>query len=99
MRASIHSHAESVDAEPSHPRPTGTPAARNSETGAMSPPPMSVLELGQCATHDSDLWHSTARATDDGEGGIRRHVRGGWYAGNRPAEKHGLEDFVKNARR
>ena len=30
------------------------------------------------------------RATDDGAGGIRRHIRGGWYGGTRPAEKHGL---------
>ncbi len=46
----------------------------------------------------ADLWHSAARATDDGEGGIRRHVRGGRYGGNRPTRKHGLADFVKNAR-
>ena len=50
LRASIHSDAESVDAEPSQPRPTGTPAARNSATGAIPPPPMSMFELGQCAT-------------------------------------------------
>ena len=41
---------ESVDAEPSHPRPTGTPAARSSRTGAMPPPPIIMFELGQCAT-------------------------------------------------
>jgi hypothetical protein len=56
-------------------------------------------DRGDVLLHHSDLWHSAARATDDGEGGIRRHVRGGWYGGTRPDEKHGLEDFVKNARR
>ena len=56
-------------------------------------------DRGEVLLHHSDLWHSAARATDDGEGGIRRHVRGGWYGGQRPAEKHGLADFVKNARR
>jgi hypothetical protein len=56
-------------------------------------------ERGDVLLHHSDLWHSAARATDDGEGGIRRHIRGGWYGGRRPEEKHGLADFVKNARR
>ena len=50
MRASIQSDAESVDDEPSHPRPTGAPAARISATGAMPPPPIIMFELGQCAT-------------------------------------------------
>jgi hypothetical protein len=56
-------------------------------------------DRGDVLLHHSDLWHSAARATDDGTGGIRRHIRGGWYGGNRPSEKHGLADFVKNARR
>jgi len=56
-------------------------------------------ERGDVLLHHSDLWHSAARATDDGAGGVRRHVRGGWYGGTRPTTKHGLEDFVKNARR
>jgi ectoine hydroxylase-related dioxygenase (phytanoyl-CoA dioxygenase family) len=56
-------------------------------------------DRGDVLLHHSDLWHSAARATDDGDGGIRRHVRGGWYGGTRPAAKHGLDDFVKNARR
>ena len=56
-------------------------------------------DRGDVLLHHSDLWHSAARATDDGEGGIRRHVRGGWYGGTRPAGPHGLDDFVKNARR
>jgi Phytanoyl-CoA dioxygenase (PhyH) len=56
-------------------------------------------DRGDVLLHHSDLWHSAARATDDGEGGIRRHLRGGWYGGTRPAAKHGLDDFVKNARR
>jgi hypothetical protein len=56
-------------------------------------------DRGDVLLHHSDLWHSAARATDDGEGGIRRHIRGGWYGGNRPTQKHGLADFVKNAAR
>ncbi len=39
-------------------------------------------ERGDVLLHHSDLWHSAARATDDGEGAIRRHVRGGWYGGD-----------------
>ena len=42
-------------------------------------------ERGDVLLHHSDLWHSAARATDDGEGAIRRHVRGGWYGGARLA--------------
>jgi ectoine hydroxylase-related dioxygenase (phytanoyl-CoA dioxygenase family) len=56
-------------------------------------------ERGDVLLHHSDLWHSAARATDDGVGAIRRHVRGGWYGGTRLAPNHGLDDFVKNARR
>ncbi len=56
-------------------------------------------ERGDVLLHHSDLWHSAARATDDGPGGIRRHMRGGWYGGRRPEHRHGLDDFVKNARR
>ena len=56
-------------------------------------------ERGDVLLHHSDLWHSAARATDDGPGGIRRHLRGGWYGGRHPDQPHGLDDFVKNARR
>ena len=56
-------------------------------------------ERGDVLLHHSDLWHSAARATEDPPGGIRRHVRGGWYGGTKPSAKHGLDDFVKNARR
>ena len=56
-------------------------------------------ERGDVLLHHSDLWHAAARATDDGEGAIRRHVRGSWYGGSRLAPNHGLDDFVKNARR
>jgi ectoine hydroxylase-related dioxygenase (phytanoyl-CoA dioxygenase family) len=56
-------------------------------------------ERGDVLLHHSDLWHSAARATDDGPGAIRRHVRGGWYGGARLAPNHGLDDFVKNAAR
>ena len=41
-------------------------------------------ERGDVLLHHSDLWHAAARATDDGAGGIRRHVRGGWYGGDGP---------------
>ena len=56
-------------------------------------------ERGDVLLHHSDLWHSAARATDDGVGAIRRHVRGGWYGGERLPPNHGVDDFVKNARR
>ena len=51
-------------------------------------------DASRCTT--PDLWQQrAARATDDGEGGIRRHIRGGWYGGNRPSEKHGLSGFMQ----
>ncbi len=56
-------------------------------------------DRGDVLLHHSNLWHAAARATDDGDGAIRRHVRGGWYGGERLAPGHGLADFVKNARR
>lgn len=56
-------------------------------------------ERGDVLLHHSDLWHAAARATDDGTGAIRRHVRGGWYGGERLEPGHGIDDFVKNARR
>lgn len=56
-------------------------------------------ERGDVLLHDAHLWHSAARATDDGTAGIRRHLRGGWFGGQRLHEGHGLDDFVKNAAR
>jgi hypothetical protein len=56
-------------------------------------------ERGDVLLHHSNLWHSAARATEDGALAVRRHVRGGWYGGERLAPGHGLADFVKNARR
>ncbi len=56
-------------------------------------------ERGDVLLHHSDLWHSAARATDEGDGAVRRHVRGGWYAGTRLDPGHGIDDFVKNAAR
>ena len=56
-------------------------------------------ERGDVLLHHSDLWHAAARATDDDGGAIRRHVRGAWYGGTRLEPDHGLDDFVKNARR
>lgn len=56
-------------------------------------------ERGDLILHDAHLWHAAARATDDGPAGIRRHVRGGWFGGERLPAGHGLDDFVKNAAR
>jgi ectoine hydroxylase-related dioxygenase (phytanoyl-CoA dioxygenase family) len=56
-------------------------------------------ERGDVLLHHSELWHAAARATDDGDGAVRRHVRGSWYGGARLEPDHGLDDFVKNARR
>ncbi|MGJ0120390.1 phytanoyl-CoA dioxygenase family protein [Williamsia sp. MIQD14] len=52
-------------------------------------------DAGDIILHDAYLWHSAARATDDGE--RRRHVRGGYFGGVRPPA--GVEEFVKNAAR
>ena len=54
---------------------------------------------GDVLLHEANLWHSAARATEDPPAGIRRHIRGGWHAGERLASGHGIDDFVKNARR
>jgi hypothetical protein len=43
-------------------------------------------ERGDVLLHHSDLWHSAARATDDGDGAIRRHVRGGRHRRAPPAQ-------------
>jgi hypothetical protein len=56
-------------------------------------------ERGDVILHDAHLWHSAARATEDPPGGVRRHIRGGYYGGTRLDEGHGVDDFVKNARR
>jgi ectoine hydroxylase-related dioxygenase (phytanoyl-CoA dioxygenase family) len=54
---------------------------------------------GDVLLHHCDLWHSAARATEDPPGGVRRHLRGGWYTGEPLAAGHGVADFVKNAQR
>lgn len=56
-------------------------------------------ERGDVILHHSDLWHSAARATEDAPDGIRRHVRGSFYAGRKPAADEEIEAFNKNARR
>jgi hypothetical protein len=56
-------------------------------------------DRGDVLLHHSRLWHAAARATEDGAAAVRRHVRGGWYGGARLDPGHGLDDFVKNARR
>ena len=91
--------AERLPARRARVRTSAAPTA--CRPGSRRCPARSALycDRGDVLFHHSDLWHSAARATDDGEGGIRRHVRGGWYGGTRPAAKHGLDDFVKNARR
>jgi phytanoyl-CoA dioxygenase PhyH len=53
-------------------------------------------EPGDIFFHDCYLWHSAAMAAD--AGARRRHVRGSWYTGAKPAS-FGPGDFVKNAAR
>lgn len=53
-------------------------------------------ERGDIFFHDCYLWHSAAMATEPDA--RRRHVRGSWYAGDKP-ERYGEQDFVKNAAR
>ena len=49
LRSSVWSSPDSLEAVPSTPRPTGTPAASMSGTRAM-PAARRALEDGQCAT-------------------------------------------------
>lgn len=56
-------------------------------------------ERGDVILHHCDTWHSAARATEDPPDGVRRHVRGSWYAGRQPAPGEEIEPFNKNARR
>ena len=84
------------------------PGARSAGGHTDEPPPFPMplrfekvpgeiavyAERGDVLFHDAYLWHSAALATDDG--GIRRHVRGGFYSG---APAGTAEDFVKNAAR
>ena len=53
-------------------------------------------ERGDILFHDCYLWHSAARATEDGT--RRRHLRGAYYVGEEPTQPVD-EDFVKNAAR
>lgn len=54
-------------------------------------------ERGDVIFHDAYLWHSAARATADDT--VRRHLRGGYYAGERFPVGYGIGEFVKNAQR
>jgi hypothetical protein len=56
-------------------------------------------ESGDVLLHHCDLWHAAARATEDPPGGVRRHLRGSWFAGRRPAPGEAIEPFNKNAAR
>ncbi|MEM6709312.1 MAG: phytanoyl-CoA dioxygenase family protein [Pseudomonadota bacterium] len=56
-------------------------------------------ERGDIILHDYKLWHAAARGTDDGDAGRRRHVRGGWFAGEKLPQEHGIGYFNKNAAR
>jgi hypothetical protein len=53
-------------------------------------------EPGDIFFHDCYLWHSAAMAAD--AEARRRHIRGSWYTGAKPAS-FGPGDFVKNAAR
>jgi ectoine hydroxylase-related dioxygenase (phytanoyl-CoA dioxygenase family) len=53
-------------------------------------------EPGDVLLHDCYLWHSAARATADDT--VRRHVRGGYYVGDKDGDG-AKEVFVKNAAR
>ena len=75
--------------------PAGMPPAFEKVPGEIAV----YCERGDVLLHHSNLWHSAARATEDPPLGVRRHLRGGWYAGERLEPGHGVEDFVKNAAR
>jgi len=79
----------------SHHRPADLPDGFEKVPGEIAV----YCERGDVLLHHADLWHAAARATEDPPGGVRRHLRGSWYAGERLARGHGLDDFVKNAAR
>jgi ectoine hydroxylase-related dioxygenase (phytanoyl-CoA dioxygenase family) len=54
-------------------------------------------EPGDVLVHSHLVWHSAARGTDDGSGGVRRHIRGGWYAGRRFDPGRDVNVFIKAA--
>jgi ectoine hydroxylase-related dioxygenase (phytanoyl-CoA dioxygenase family) len=54
-------------------------------------------EPGDVLLHSHLLWHSAARGSDDGPGGVRRHVRGGWYGGRRFDPDRDVNVFIKAA--
>jgi hypothetical protein len=84
-------------------------AAAGGHTGEPPPFPMPLrfekvpgetavyAERGDVLLHDAYLWHSAARATDDGA--RRRHLRGAWYSGAGPLRRETVDRFVKNAAR
>ena len=84
--------------------------ARPSGGRTMAPPPFPMplafekirgevavyAERGDVLLHDCYLWHSATRATDDHA--ARRHLRGSYFGGAKPAPE--LEnEFIKNAAR
>jgi hypothetical protein len=75
-----------TDAEPPYPMPLGF---------EKIPGEIAVYaERGDVLLHDAYLWHSAARATQDEA--TRRHVRSGYYAGDRASYR---DQFIKNAAR
>jgi ectoine hydroxylase-related dioxygenase (phytanoyl-CoA dioxygenase family) len=77
---------------------TDTPAPFDMPLGFEKVPGEAALycEAGDVLLHDCYLWHSAARATEDGA--IRRHIRGSWYSGA-PDDAVTEDDFIKNAAR
>ncbi|HET9170906.1 MAG TPA: phytanoyl-CoA dioxygenase family protein [Actinospica sp.] len=84
--------------------------ARPSGGRTLAPPPFPMplafekirgeiavyAERGDVLLHDCYLWHSATRATDDRA--TRRHLRGSYFAGVRPASD-AQGEFIKNAAR
>ena len=84
--------------------------ARPSGGRTLAPPPFPMpltfekirgevavyAERGDVLLHDCYLWHSATRATDDHA--ARRHLRGSYFAGTKPAPDQESE-FIKNAAR
>lgn len=74
---------------------TGMPAAFERVPGEVA----LYCDAGDVLLHHCDLWHAAARATEDPPGGVRRHLRGSWFGGRRPASDEPIEPFNKNAAR
>jgi hypothetical protein len=75
------------------PPPSDMPSAFEKVRGEQAV----YAERGDVIFHDAYTWHAAARGSRDNA--VRRHLRGGYYAGDRFPQGFGIGSFVKNAAR